>query len=77
MSCTDSTASDSGWTFSIPDIYSANAEVYKAGAEDVLEKLRMFGEALCIILDVLPSDQFSFLVNVSEKCSLEFTVKKV
>ena len=49
----------------------------QVGADDILEKLRILGEMVCTILDVLPSDQFSFIVKVSDKCNLEFTVKKV
>ena len=52
-------------------------EGLQVGTEDILEKLRMIGEMVCMVLDVLPSDQFSFVVKVSDECNLEFTVKKV
>jgi len=73
MECTGSTADEQDvWT-----VAGVHVSSYNAGMEDVIDKLRMFGEALCMILDILPSDQFSFIAKVSDTCSLEFTVKKI
>lgn len=47
------------------------------GRKEVMEKLRMIGEALCIILDMLPSDEISIPIPISDKCKLLFTVRKI
>jgi len=50
---------------------------YGNALSDISKALKQFGEALCIILSVLPSKELSLTWNVSQKCKLEFTVKKV
>ena len=44
--------------------------------EELEDYLRMLGAIVCKVLDVLPSDEFSFTVRVDEGCLLEFTVAK-
>jgi len=55
-------------------------QAYDQGIQDGLdvffEKLKMFGEALCIILEYLPSKEISIPYRISDECVLEFTVSK-
>ena len=45
--------------------------------DDIGDILQKIGEVACVLLDMLPSDSFSFNVEVSEECTIQFTVKKV
>lgn len=59
---------------------SIEPKTYDQGIQDGLdvffEKLKMFGEALCIILEYLPSKEISIPYRISDECVLEFTVSK-
>ena len=45
------------------------------GIEKLLEALRMGGEVLCKILEIVPSNEITIPVPVGS-CTLEFTVKR-
>jgi len=60
--------------------YSAPLATYEQGWEDAVKKLqdilKIWGEATCVLLDFMPSNELTLPWRVSDECVLEFTVKK-
>lgn len=60
--------------------YSVPLATYEQGWEDAVKKLqdsiKIWGEAACVLLDFMPSKELTLPWRVSDKCVLEFTVKK-
>ncbi len=60
----------------IEEAPSTYEQGWNEGLEQLLEALKMLPEALCRILDFLPSKQLTLPIKVNDKCIIEITVAK-
>ncbi len=49
---------------------------YNNAVEEIQKYLKALGEALCVILEMVPNRQVSVVWNVSEDCELRMTISK-